>query len=242
MKGCVASSLFTVAAAHNLFNAKLNGCMDIERQCVDGTNRPDCQLQDTHTDNLQGANLKLWDCANWDSQVFEIYGGRLRNVETGLCLDIDLKVDSHVQLWSCHSSDRYGDQTWDFMDDGRVKNVGSGLCLTAESGHSLYVHTCGSPLQYFDFVDAPYQADVPHQTDAPAQVAPGQPMAVTVTVGQGSAPAQVDVVQGYSSVQVIHPGYIVGSLGFIVAAVALIATRMRTPVLKEVESVALISE
>jgi hypothetical protein len=236
MKGFVASSLLTVAAANNVFNAEFNRCMDIKTLCIDDTDTPGCQRQDPHT---AGANLQLWDCENSDNQNFQIVNGRLRNTATGLCLDVpvmcldgtdtpgcetqhvgDVQVASNVKLWTCReddaagiSSTSFGSQKWDLLKDGSIKNEGTGLCLTADggkyynSGRNLFLDTCGLPGQTFDYV-------------------------------WKAAPA----VNAYSSVQVVHPGYIVGSLGFIVAAVALIATRRRTPVVNEVESVALNGE
>jgi hypothetical protein len=280
MQGFVVCSVLTVAAANNLFNAEFNRCMDIKILCMDNTDTPGCERQDPHT-LRKGANLQLWDCHDDENQNFEILGGRLRNTVTGHCLDIkamcldgsdtpgcerqsvaDLKVDANIQLWDCRTDDAagmdsnsYGNQKWDFLQDGTIRNEGCGLCLTAgggktdTSGRNLHVHECGQSGQIFDFERGSI-AEQAASTGGQQVVAVGQ-SGVTVTVPQGATVIQGGggvheggahgIVNGYSSVQVVHPGYVVGALGLVVAAVALFAAR-NTPVSNEVQSVALISE
>jgi hypothetical protein len=258
MKGLIATSVLGLTAANNLHNNAFGRCMDIKLHCLDGTDTAGCQRETTIE---KGDNVQLWDCHGKKSQNFELVDGRLRNQGSGLCLDIkamcldgtdtpgcdrqsvsDLKVDANIQLWTCRSddeagqsSDSYGNQKWVFSSDGTVKNVGSGLCLTAgggkteTSGRNLHVHTCvASPGQIFEFKDPALEAGT---TAAPSALAPGplatqalaiQAPVVTVSVPTGSMPLVLD---GYSEVQFVHTGWIIGAIGAVGAAVALFMTK-----------------
>jgi len=286
MKGLVASSLFTVGAANILWNAEYNRSVDIKIMCVDGTDTPGCDRQEPES-LTKGANLQLWDCQNDANQNFEIVGGRLRNTLTGLCLDIksmcldgsdtagcerqsvsNLTVDANVQLWTCRSDDAagrnsssYGNQKWDFLSDGTIKNVATGLCLTAgggkteTSGRNLHVHTCvaapGSPAQIFDFepgcVAGASAATTGSVTTQAPGVAPSATTQAPTTGGSASMPANLaaatavgnadaqaalstGLLNSYSEMQLVHPGWIVGAMGVVSAVVALfVAKRNAAP-------------
>jgi len=119
------------------------------------------------------------------NQLFELMNGRWHNTLTGLCIDIqancadgsnhagckrqaleDIKEHANVQLWTCREdnaegfkSSSYGNQKFDLMNDGTIKNEATNLCLTvdetkkdAANGANVKVATCKKdPNQLFVF-------------------------------------------------------------------------------------------
>jgi len=154
----IAATVFRLGAA-NLANEAHQGCLDIKTLCKDGSDTAGCKRQ-APSELKKGANLQMWACHGKDNQKFEIFDGRLRNVATGLCVDIkaeckdgtdtkgckrqtldDIQDEANVQLWTCREdnaegfkSASYGNQKFDLMKTGTLNNSRTGFCLTAHVG------------------------------------------------------------------------------------------------------------
>jgi len=160
LKVCALSLLGYVAADFQFLGAgpAKDQCLDIKAPCKDGEERAKCPRKEGK-ELEAGTNLQMWDCHGEDNQAFEFVNGRIRNVPTGLCIDIkamckdgsdkagceresveDMKAkpEINVQLWTCRednakgfASKSYGNQKFDFKLDGTLKNELTGFCLTA---------------------------------------------------------------------------------------------------------------
>jgi len=182
MKLFIAASMFGLGAA-NIAAPSHKKCLDIKAPCKSGKEEKGCDRV-APKDIEKGANLQMWDCHDEANQVFELIDGRLHNELTGLCIDIqapcadgsktpgckrqalkDIKDEANVQLWTCRKDDAagfasssYGNQKFDLMKDGTMRNEATNFCLTAHkvcpggdktkcadetNGASVHVNKCG---------------------------------------------------------------------------------------------------
>jgi hypothetical protein len=183
MKLVIAAAVFGLGAA-NIVSPEHKTCLDIKALCKDGSDKAGCERQGPN-DLKKGANLQMWKCHDKKNQLFELMNGRWHNTLTGLCIDIqancadgsnhagckrqaleDIKEHANVQLWTCREdnaegfkSSSYGNQKFDLMNDGTIKNEATNLCLTVDeskkdeaNGANVKVATCkGDPNQLFVF-------------------------------------------------------------------------------------------
>eukprot|EP00419_Tripos_fusus_P055815 CAMPEP_0172797902 /NCGR_PEP_ID=MMETSP1075-20121228/735_1 /TAXON_ID=2916 /ORGANISM="Ceratium fusus, Strain PA161109" /LENGTH=250 /DNA_ID=CAMNT_0013635231 /DNA_START=63 /DNA_END=815 /DNA_ORIENTATION=+ len=217
MKLVIAAAVFGLGAA-NIANPEHKTCLDIKAMCKDGSDKAGCERQEAK-DLKKGANLQMWNCHDKKNQLFELKNGRWHNTLTGLCIDIkadcvdgkekagckrqaleDIKDDANVQLWTCRednekgfASSSYGNQKFDLMNDGTIRNEATNLCLTVDeskkekaNGANVKVATCKTddPNQLFIFrseIDAtkPFTrlVEVQDATQLRAPTANGSPAA-----------------------------------------------------------------
>lgn len=154
MKLIIAAAMFGFGAA-NIASPEHKTCLDIKALCKDGSDKAGCKRQEAK-DIEKGANLQMWKCHDKKNQLFELINGRWHNTLTGLCIDIkadcvdgkekagckrqalkDIKEKANVQLWTCRKDDEegfksnsYGNQKFDLMNDGTIRNEATNFCLT----------------------------------------------------------------------------------------------------------------
>jgi len=173
MKFMIAAAVFGLGAA-NIASPKHKTCLDIKAPCKDGSDKAGCKRKEAK-DIKKGANLQMWKCHGEDNQLFELINGRWHNTLTSLCIDIkadcvggeekpgckrqklkDIKEKANVQLWTCRKDDEegfksnsYGNQKFDLMNDGTIRNEATNFCLTVDAekkdeanGENVRVEKC----------------------------------------------------------------------------------------------------
>jgi len=105
-------------------------------------------LRDTgyciQTFNVQGYVPQLTNCAIYsDGTYIDYINGQLRYPNSDMCIGIreSSMVDgTGAVMWKC--SDSIKDQKWTLLDDGRIRNDNSQLCLTHDTYNKLKQTDC----------------------------------------------------------------------------------------------------
>jgi len=128
-KLAVGSCLLAEATA-NFVSPGLGKCLDLERECVDGTH-DDCKKRETIEEMMEDekTNVQLYTCHGDDNQHYEIVDGQFRSYAMkDFCLTATaIEDNSDVHLEKC--VDGKAEQQWDLTGDGYIKVKGSEKCI-----------------------------------------------------------------------------------------------------------------
>jgi len=128
-KLAVGSCLLAEAAA-NFVSPGLGKCLDLEKECVDGTH-DDCKKRETIEEMMEDekTNVQLYTCHGDDNQHYRIVDGQFQSYAMkGFCLTAsEIEDNADVHLEKC--VDGKEEQQWDLTGDGYIKVKGSEKCL-----------------------------------------------------------------------------------------------------------------